>query len=71
MPSVVECCVSNLTSDGRKAIENSEHDVRFSFCLDRCGRCHEDSFLVIDGDPISGESYDEILAKYGGNKTER
>lgn len=58
----VECCVNNLTPDGRETLDGSERDVRFSFCLDRCGRCYETPFLVIDGEPVSGDSYDEVLA---------
>lgn len=61
MSSVVECCVNNLSEDGLESLDGSEHDVRFSFCLDRCGQCHETDLLVVDGTPVCGDSYDEIL----------
>lgn len=65
MSPVVECCMNNLTPSGQKVLDESNCDVRFSFCLDRCGRCHEEPFLVIDGEPISGASYDEVVATSG------
>lgn len=62
MSSIVECCVNNLSANDLESLDHSRHDVRFSLCLDRCGQCNETDLLVVDGTPICGESYDEILA---------
>lgn len=31
-------------------------------CLQHCGLCHESAFLLVDGEPIAGESHETLLA---------
>jgi len=35
--------------------------VREQPCLQRCGRCYEGPFLVVDGELREGESYQDML----------
>lgn len=55
--ALIECCLSNVSSDMRKALSESDHEVRETFCLDRCGICYNQQFLVIDGE-LHGEIAD-------------
>lgn len=55
----------NLTQATQGGDEALEDEVRISYCLDRCGTCYEESFLVIDGELASGPSYEEILQTHG------
>lgn len=59
--------MSNLTSDGRKVLDESDNDVRLSFCLDRCGQCYDQPFVVADGDLVTGNSYQDVEQKLGGS----
>lgn len=59
--ALIECCLSNVASEARIALDESDHEVRESFCLDRCGDCYTRPFLVVDGELRSGDSHDDIL----------
>jgi len=59
--TLLECCLSNVSSDGLAALKESEHDVNEKICLDRCGVCYDQPALVADGELLTGESHQEIL----------
>lgn len=59
----VECCVNNVTADARAVLDETVHEVRFSFCLDHCGTCYEEPFLVVDGELRTGRSHEDILRR--------
>lgn len=62
----VECCLSNVSSEARVALDESNHEVREAFCLDRCGRCHERPFLVVDGALRDGQAFEGLLRDIDG-----
>lgn len=53
--SFVEYCISNVDPDRRVRIEASDATVRAASCLQRCGRCYERPFLVLDGEFVAGD----------------
>lgn len=57
----IECCLSNVTTDSRLALNEVGHEVRETMCLDRCGTCHDQPFLVIDGDIHTGDSHQNLI----------
>lgn len=59
--ALLECCLSNVSSDARIALDQSDHEVRETICLDRCGDCYDQPFLVVDGDLQTGSSHRELL----------
>lgn len=59
--ALLECCLSNISPGAQVALDESEHKVRESICLDRCGDCYAQPFLVIDGNIHLGESHQDIL----------
>lgn len=59
--ALLECCLSNVSSDARVALNESDHEIREAFCLDRCGQCYDDPFLVVNGDLRTGDSHRDLL----------
>ena len=59
--ALVECCLSNVSSDARITLNESTHDVRETFCLDRCGVCYDRPFLIVDGEFHDGGEYHDFL----------
>ena len=57
----VECCTNNVSMDEWAALRESEIEVDQQYCLQRCGVCHDSPFVVVDGETVRGESYDELL----------
>jgi uncharacterized protein YuzB (UPF0349 family) len=59
--TLVECCLSNVSSDARAVLDESDHEIRESFCLDRCGTCYEQPFLIVDGELSVATSFEDLL----------
>lgn len=57
----VECCTNNLSMDEWADLRESEIGVDQQYCLQRCGVCHDGPFMIVDGEMVRGESYDELL----------
>jgi len=57
----VECCIDNLDSESRRAIEASDKSVDVRYCLQRCGRCYTEPFFVVDGEAITGADHSTLL----------
>lgn len=54
-------CLNNADDVDQTAIEACDHDVEARLCLQRCGRCNEMSFLVVDGEFRGAESYEAVI----------
>jgi uncharacterized protein YuzB (UPF0349 family) len=65
--ALIECCLSNVSSDARVALADSDHDIRESLCLDRCGECYARPFLIVEGELRSGGSHHDLLAALDGD----
>lgn len=59
--SLIECCLSNVSADARRALADSDHRVRETICLDRCGTCYTDAFFIVDGELTRGGSHEDLL----------
>lgn len=59
--ALLECCLSNVSLDARVALDESDHEIRETICLDRCGDCYAQPFLVVDGDIYTGETHRDLL----------
>lgn len=57
----IECCIDNVGFDDRRTIEASNESVDIRYCLQRCGRCYREPFVVVDGDVVTGADYSTIL----------
>lgn len=66
--ALLECCLSNVSSDARVALDESDHQVRETFCLDRCGDCYDRPFLVVDGELRTGGSHGDLIESLDGKQ---
>ena len=57
---MIEYCPSNVDGETRRRVAARE-DSREATCLDHCGRCHREAFLVVDGTVRTGSSHAAIL----------
>ena len=57
----VECCVNNLDAESWRAL-TTDARVDQQHCLRRCGVCHDDPFLVVDGTVVTGDDHAGLLA---------
>lgn len=69
--TLLECCLSNVSSDGLAALKSSEHKLNETICLDRCGVCYDQPFLIVDGELRTGESHQEILGSIESDSREQ
>lgn len=68
--TLLECCLSNVSSETRVALDESPYRVRESICLDRCGTCYDGAFLLVDGALEVGESHRSLLESVESGATE-
>lgn len=62
----IEYCVNNVTSAARKRIETCSGGAQGYPCLERCGTCRQDPFLVVDGEIHRAETHRELLSRSSG-----
>jgi uncharacterized protein YuzB (UPF0349 family) len=68
MPEIVECCVNNLDLGTRRRLSNKEFLLREQPCLEHCGYCYRDPFVVSDGELQIGETTVEALLSSEANE---
>ncbi|NEU30069.1 YuzB family protein [bacterium LRH843] len=65
MRPIIEFCLSNLASGSQKAMEELEKDPNLDVieygCLTSCGHCAIESFALVNGEYITGETTDELV----------
>jgi uncharacterized protein YuzB (UPF0349 family) len=59
---VIEYCLSNVDEETRRLLA-ARDDTREATCLDHCGRCYREPFLVVDGTVETGPSHEATLAE--------
>jgi uncharacterized protein YuzB (UPF0349 family) len=60
MPDV-ECCVNNLDAERWRTLATDAR-VEQQHCLRRCGVCHDEPFLVVDGTVVTGDDHAGLLS---------
>ncbi|HAQ06337.1 MAG TPA: hypothetical protein DCR24_01910 [Bacillus bacterium] len=62
---IIEFCISNLASGAQKAREELERDPDFDVieygCLGYCGKCAQSMFALVNGEPVTGETPEELV----------
>lgn len=66
MSTYIEYCRHNGDCTVNDVLLDSSLDVDVRFCLDRCGECYDEPFLLVDGEMVTGSSHREILAEIDG-----
>jgi uncharacterized protein YuzB (UPF0349 family) len=67
MMPIVEFCISNLANGAQKALEQLERDPNLDIieygCLSYCGKCAKSLYALVDGEPVSAETPEELVEK--------
>ncbi|WP_100332152.1 YuzB family protein [Bacillus xiapuensis] len=65
MNPIIEFCISNLASGAQKALEILERDPNLDVieygCLSHCTRCAEGLFALVNGEPVGGDTPEELV----------
>lgn len=67
-PKFVEYCVSNVTGETRRRVEDLPCETQAYPCLERCGTCHERPFLVVDGTEMIAHSHGALRRRIGDDQ---
>ncbi|MBY0096952.1 YuzB family protein [Mesobacillus maritimus] len=67
MRPIIEFCISNLANGAQKALEQLERDPNLDIieygCLSYCGKCARSLYALVNGEPVSADSPDELVEK--------
>lgn len=66
---VIEYCLANVSTSERQQIESAETSTHGVRCLDRCGTCYKESFIVVNGKPVTGAACDQLIESLDGGET--
>ncbi|MCM2675461.1 YuzB family protein [Alkalicoccobacillus plakortidis] len=66
MRPIIEFCFSNLASESQGAMEQLEKDPNLDIidygCLSHCGECSMGPYALVNGELVSGNTADELVA---------
>jgi len=64
---IIEFCISNLANGAQKALEVLERDPNLDIieygCLSYCGKCARSMYALVNGEPISGNTPEDLVEK--------
>jgi uncharacterized protein YuzB (UPF0349 family) len=67
MRPIIEFCISNLANGAQRALEQLERDPNLDIieygCLSYCGKCTRSLYALVNGEPVSADSPDELVEK--------
>ncbi|MDQ0215176.1 uncharacterized protein YuzB (UPF0349 family) [Oikeobacillus pervagus] len=65
MKPLIEFCISNLANGAQKALEILEKDSNLDVieygCCSYCSRCAENLYAVVNGEPVDGDTPEELV----------
>ncbi|MDC3412369.1 YuzB family protein [Aquibacillus sp. 3ASR75-11] len=65
MNPIIEFCVNNLASGSQNAMEELEKDPDLDVieygCTSFCGICAQNLFAIVNGDPVTADSPEELV----------
>ena len=61
MPQVIEVCLSNIDTNDRALLYANGANMIVQPCLEQCGICYTESFLVVDGELETGANHSMLL----------
>ncbi|CAH0344647.1 YuzB family protein [Bacillus sp. CECT 9360] len=65
MNPIIEFCISNLASGAQTALEQLEQDPNFDIveygCLGYCGKCAASLYALVNGEPVTGDTPEELV----------
>jgi uncharacterized protein YuzB (UPF0349 family) len=65
----VEYCLDNVDAATRRRLDDLDGiTVTEERCLQRCGDCYRESFLVVDGELETGDTHEAMLTALRGDR---
>ncbi|MEK4028325.1 MULTISPECIES: YuzB family protein [Bacillaceae] len=65
MKPIIEFCISNLANGAQAALEILERDSNIDVieygCLGYCTRCAEGLYALVNGEPVDGETPEDLV----------
>lgn len=61
MTDTVEACLANVDTETRRRLRTNDRDLTIRPCLEQCGICYAEPFLVFDGTLERGYDHQAIL----------
>lgn len=62
---LIEFCISNVASGAQAALEKLERDPNLDVveygCLGYCGKCASSMYALVNGDPVTGNTPEELV----------
>lgn len=62
---IISYCLNNVDAETRDKLLHCDLIVVEDFCLQRCGRCFDGPFLLVDDTMVIGASHSTILNVLG------
>ncbi|MCZ0756337.1 YuzB family protein [Anoxybacillus sp. J5B_2022] len=63
---IIEFCMSNLANGSQKALEILQKDPNLDIieygCLSYCGKCAHSLFALVNGEIVTGETPEQLVA---------
>lgn len=66
MTNVIEYCLCNVDDEQRDHLQNLDC-VREYTCLEHCGICCDEAFLVVDRTVVRGEDHEQLISIHAAN----
>lgn len=67
MRPLVEFCISNLANGAQKTLEELKRDPNLDIieygCLSYCGKCARGLYALVNGEPVSADTPEELVEK--------
>jgi len=67
MDQTIQYCISNASADVRAQYQGCGGRVREEQCLQRCGRCNREPFVVVDGVVVQTD-HETVVDRFGGDE---
>ena len=62
---IIEFCISNLANGAQRALEKLQRDPNLDIieygCLGYCGKCAMSLYALVNGEPVTGNTPDELV----------
>lgn len=66
MQPIIECCVRNVSKEHEHRLREGDGVVRLRPCLEHCGVCRTEQFVVVDGELRVGDKW-RLVDESGGD----
>lgn len=66
MTEYIQACVSNVDNEAQSLLTDADTSSSVYPCLEQCGCCYREPFLVVDSKRVTGDSHAALLKDVDG-----